>query len=443
MNYRYDDELFEIARELFRKECYAPLAIGEEYGSKLFPHMRTLQKSGSKMHKLYFNDRVEVVLSLYNLAIAKGINIGTALSYYLLFYECLTLDEYDHASTFLKLFSEEVKRLQLKQIMEDMKHKTNGYIRYQVLFTIFHEISHEYYRKYEESHATATATSKKVMDAIKVTYTEISTKNYNVKNIKKKDVRNYILSQIPKGCSDDERRRIVMENVEFYYYLTELSNYIDLLINDMDKQFLDELSCDRYAITSFMPWAERNLLPPEHITILQGILYVVVNAMDNVKVLQNYCNPPRGANERLYDPRQIVLRQRALIINFMLLEDYINDNFWFLENHTYKDLNDRFTKLNTILEEVMTTALNTMKSHERLIGEIQKRRGEIKPSNGTTVYCLSSDMEDIVAELTRKNKVTCPLDGIPMNICEFTNYDSLSDLRNKYFNMIRTWRYKI
>lgn len=430
MNYRYDDELFEIARELFRKECYAPLAIGEEYGSKLFPHMRTLQKSGSKMHKLYFNDRVEVVLSLYNLAIAKGINIGTALSYYLLFYECLTLDEYDHASTFLKLFSEEVKRLQLKQIMEDMKHKTNGYIRYQVLFTIFHEISHEYYRKYEESHATATATSKKVMDAIKVTYTEISTKNYNVKNIKKKDVRNYILSQIPKGCSDDERRRIVMENVEFYYYLTELSNYIDLLINDMDKQFLDELSCDRYAITSFMPWAERNLLPPEHITILQGILYVVVNAMDNVKVLQTYCNPPRGNKDMPYDPRQIVLRQRALVTNKLV----------FL-GKKYKDVDEYYKELNTTLETLMTTALSTMRRHEKLICNILERRENNRLVDSAMLVVLRQKMEDLVSGLVKDYMKPCPLDEFPMAHNDFVDDESLGHLLMRYLRVKLTGRY--
>ena len=165
MNRKYD-ELFDIARKVFDDECKATLQGGEEFGTKLFPYISTRRTAGGKSHVLYFNPRLEVVLSLYNIAVIRDINIGKALAYYILFYECLSLDEYDHAETFLTLFADEVERLRLKERLEEMRHETNGFIRYQVLFTLFHEISHEYYRQFDRGHAIATATSKKVMKRI-------------------------------------------------------------------------------------------------------------------------------------------------------------------------------------------------------------------------------------------------------------------------------------
>lgn len=309
-------ELFEIAQKVFSDECKAELdVLKEEYGTKIFPYMSTIRGRRFMRYWIKFNPRIEVVLSLYNIAVISDIDIGVAIAYYILFYECLSLDRYCHARLFFTRFTEEIQRLRLKERMEEMGYETNGFIRYQVLFTLFHEISHEYYRQFSNCHATATATSKRVMESLKGPYTEIFTEENFAKGMMRDDVKNFILSQIPEGSSDEEIKRIVEEHVALYHYLTDLAAYIDQLTNDKDKQFLDEISCDRNAFIIFMRWAKKRHLPDDMVSLLHDILYVAVNAMDNVKVLQTYCNPPRGNKDMPYDPRQIVLRQRALVTN--------------------------------------------------------------------------------------------------------------------------------
>ena len=429
MNRKYD-ELFDIARKVFDDECKATLQGGEEFGTKLFPYISTRRTAGGKSHVLYFNPRLEVVLSLYNIAVIRDINIGKALAYYILFYECLSLDEYDHAETFLTLFADEVERLRLKERLEEMRHETNSFIRYQVLFTLFHEISHEYYRQFDRGHAIATATSKKVMKSLQGPYTKIFTPENFAKGMMRDDVKNFILSQIPEGSSDEQTRRIVEEHVAMYHYLTDLSAYIDHLLNDDDKQFLDEISCDRNAFIIFMRWADKHLLADDMTSLLHDILYVAVNAMDNVQVLQTYCNPPRGTTAMPYDPRQIVLRQRALVTNRLAIQ-----------GKRYKDVSDYYTDLNTTLETLMTTALSTMRGHEQLICEMLERREKVRMVESCNIYELRCKMEAVTEGLASDNERHCPLDDYPMSDADFIDNESLWQLLKRYVSVKLTGRY--
>ncbi len=429
MNKKYS-ELFETAREVFRDECKADMTVGEDYGTKLFPHMRRVRRRGRESYTLYFNERVEVVLSLYDIAVIRDINIGAALSYYILFYECISLDEYDHAREFLNSFTEELERLRIEEVMKETRHETNSFRRYQVLFTLFHEISHEFYRRLDNCHVTATATSKKILQSLKGPYTEVFTEENFAEAMKRKDVTNFILSQIPEGSSEEEMTRIVNEQVALYFYLTDLATYIDRLLNGDDKQFLDEISCDRYAFMIFMRWIEKRHIPSDKSSLLHDILYVAVNAMDNVKVLQTYCNPPRGAKDMPYDPRQIVLRQRALITNNLVLQ-----------GKKYQEESDYYTELNTTLEELMTTALNTMRTHEKLICEILERREKVKAVDSGIIHELQNAMESAVSSLVKDHDTPCPLDDIPMSASDFMDTESLWQLVKRYVRVKLTGRY--
>lgn len=424
------DKLFDIARGVFDDECKATLKAGEEYGTKLFPYISTRRRAGRKSHVLFFNPRLEVVLSLYNIAVIRDVNIGEALAYYILFYECLGLDEYDHARTFLTRFADETGRLRLKERLEEMRHETNGFIRYQVLFTLFHEISHEYYRRFDRGHAIATATSKKVMKSLQGPYTKIFTPENFAEGMMRDDVKDFILSQIPEGSSDEQTRRIVEEHVAMYHYLTDLSAYIDHLLNDDDKQFLDEISCDRNASIIFMRWADKHSLTDDMTALLHDILYVAVNAMDNVKVLQTYCNPPRGTDAMPYDPRQIVLRQRALVTNRLAMQ-----------GKTYKEVGDYYTELNTTLETLMTTALSTMRRHEQLICGMLERRENVRMADRTCINSLSGEMEAAAGCLVGEAGRPCPLDNIPMAKADFIDDESLWQLLKRYVRVKLTGRY--
>ena len=425
------NELFAIAQKVFNYEFKDTLLTEEEYGTTLFPHLKSSEDDdGTKRHTLFFNSRVETVLALYNIAVVRNINIGNALAYYILFYECISLDEYDHARAFFTRFSEEVKRLQLKEKMEEMRYETNSFIRYQVLFTLFHEISHEYYRQYGKSHDIATATSKKVLESLRGPYTKIFTEENFAKAMMRDDVKNFILSQIPEGCSDEEMRRVVEENVTLYHYLADLSTYIGQLLNDKDQQFLDEISCDRYAFIIFMRWAKRQRLPQDKTSLLHDILYVAVNAMDNVKVLQTYCNPPRGAREMPYDPRQIVLRQRALITNRLLFQ-----------GKKYQEVDEYYKELNTTLEGLMVTALTTMRSHEKLICEILERRENVRMPDSFAIISLREDMEATAGMLHDDFMKQCPLDFAAMSAEDFKDREGLFSLLKRYLWVKLTGRY--
>ena len=424
-------ELFEIAQKVFSDECKAELdVLKEEYGTKIFPYMSTIRGRRCIRYWIEFNPRIEVVLSLYNIAVISDINIGVAIAYYILFYECLSLDRYCHARLFFTRFTEEIQRLRLKERMEEMGYETNGFIRYQVLFTLFHEISHEYYRQFSNCHATATATSKRVMESLKGPYTEIFTEENFAKGMMRDDVKNFILSQIPEGSSDEEIKRIVEEHVALYHYLTDLAAYIDQLTSDKDKQFLDEISCDRNAFIIFMRWAKKRHLPDDMVSLLHDILYVAVNAMDNVKVLQTYCNPPRGNKDMPYDPRQIVLRQRALVTNKLV----------FL-GKKYKDVDEYYKELNTTLETLMTTALSTMRRHEKLICGILERRENNRLVDSAMLVVLRQKMEDLVSGLVKDYMKPCPLDEFPMAHNDFVDDESLGHLLMRYLRVKRTGRY--
>lgn len=428
----YYNELFAIAQKVFNDEFKDTLFTQEEYGTTLFPQLKSFRNDdATKRHTLFFNPRVEVVLALYNIAVIRHINIGTALAYYILCYECISLDEYDHAREFLTRFSEELKRLQLREKLEEMEFETNSFIRYQILFTLFHEISHEYYRHYEKSHDIATATSKKVMESLRGPYTKVFTEENFAQAMMRDDVKNFILSQIPEGCSDEEMKRIVEEKVALYHYLTDLSTYIGQLLNDKDKQFIDEISCDRNAFVIFMRWAKRQRLPKDMTSLLHDILYLAMNAMDNVKVLQVYCNPPRRERDMPYDPRQIVLRQRALITNRLIFQ-----------GKKYREVDEYYTELNSTLEDIMVSALTTMRSHEELICEILGRRENIRMPDSYAIFSLSEDMEDAVSLLFNDIAKPCPLDSTKMLAEDFLFRESMCSLLKRLLWVKLTGRYK-
>lgn len=417
-------KLYENARVVFRDECQAELTDDDEYGTKLFPCLKTKQTKDGKKFVVMFNDRVEVILSLYDMAMTYGINTGVAIAYYILYYECVSLAEYDHAEFFLAKFTEEVRELKLREVMTDNDHKSNDFIPVQVLYTLLHEISHEFYHQDEAIHDMATATTKKILQSLKGPYTELFTDENFEKALDRGDVKNFIKSQIPEGSTEEEIRSIVEQYVSVYRYLSDMSAYIDQLLVDEDQQFLDEMTCDRYAFLIFLRWIKKQKLTPSTTATLHQVLYIAFSAMDNVKVLQTFCNPPKEEKVMPYDPRQIVIRHRALLTNDL-----------FYLKQTYKDVQKTYEALDGNLDKLMMSALGTMRQYEPQICEMQGRRNELKKVSRSRIASMNSAMQEIADALVKESSEQSVIQAIPMDPKNFIDDDSIFCKLLTYFKV--------
>lgn len=71
---------------------YITIKVEENFGMDFFPSNEVVNEEGKTAYVLKFNPKVQDILTLYNLALERGYDIGKAIVHYTLFYAFLETD---------------------------------------------------------------------------------------------------------------------------------------------------------------------------------------------------------------------------------------------------------------------------------------------------------------------------------------------------------------
>ena len=138
--------------------------VEETRGTDFFPEAEI---SGETGYVLRFNPKVQAILALYNLAMSRGCDTGEAVVRYVLFHAALETDRYDLARVHLDGFREEVARLGLAGLPDDVREEAGARLLLQLYFILFHESFHIILHHHPDERRAALETTRKLLLDIK------------------------------------------------------------------------------------------------------------------------------------------------------------------------------------------------------------------------------------------------------------------------------------
>lgn len=315
------------------------------HGADMFPESKTVVTDGQTGYAIRFNPKVQTALSLYNLAMSNGTDIGETVCRYALFHAFLELDDYEAASRHLDAFRREVQRLHLDRRTQEQQEEARGQVLVQLYFIMLHESFHIIFRHSPESGKMAAETTRKLLRDMKNELADQLSLITNDELIAHPKTQERLAALIPPTLPQEERDAMmaqICEEMKAHPYSTE---YIDLLISGNDSVLLEELACDRQAWLNFVDMATADGCSTEDLLQFHLWFFVVFCAMDfNQAILSQYRPALRARYQ--YDGKRVVLRHKAFKT---LLRQY--------HPEVYKLINHQYLELHKGLEAIFRTAV--------------------------------------------------------------------------------------
>lgn len=314
-------------------------------GADMFPESKTVATGGQTGYAIRFNPKVQTVLSLYNLAMGDGADIGETVCRYALFHAFLELDDYESARRHLDAFSREVRRLRLDRRTQEQREEAHGQLLVQLYFIMMHESFHIIFRHSPESGSMAAETTQELLRDMKDELADQLTLITNDELLSHPKTCEHLAALIPSTLPREEREAMMAQMREEMKSGPYSTDYIDQLVNGNDNVLLEELSCDRQAWLNFTDMATADGCSTEDLLQFHLWFFVVFCAMDFNRAILSQYRPALRAGYQ-YDGRRVVLRHKAFKT---LLRQY--------NPEVYKLINHQYLELNKGLEAVFRTAI--------------------------------------------------------------------------------------
>lgn len=314
------------------------------YGADLFPKYNAVTTDGNITYIIWFNPKVETILSLYNRAMSDGEDIGEAVNRYMLFNAFLELDDYISAERQLNVFRQELDRLSLTHRTSETQKEAEGQILLQIYYILLHEAFHIIFKHSTESKAMAMATTHELLCDMKDELTDQLSLISNEELLSHPKTKEHLSALIPTSLPQEEREEMeaqLRKEMESHPYSTE---YIDLLLHGEDEVLVEEMTCDRQAWLNLVSMIQDDGTTPEDLLELHQWIFVVFCAMDFNHNLQAQYRPSLHVKYE-YDGRRVVFRHKAFKT---LLRQYHPD--------TYRLVTTQYLDLNKGLEAIFSTS---------------------------------------------------------------------------------------
>lgn len=304
------------------------------HGANLFPKYNAVTTDNTTNYIIWFNPKVDTILSLYNRAMSDGEDIGEAVNRYMLFNAFLELDDYINARRQLNAFHQEVNRLNLIHHTPEAHNEAKGQILLQIYYILLHEAFHIIFNHSPELKEMAIATTFELLNDMKIEIIDQLSLVSNEELLSHPKTKEHLSALIPPSLPQQEREEMeaqLHKELENNPYTTE---YIDDLLHGQDEVLLEEMTCDRQAWLNLVSMIQDDGVTSEDILELHQYIFVVFCAMDFNHNLQSQYRPSLYVKYK-YDGRRVVFRHKA----FKNLLRHYNPDTYRLVTTQYLDLN--------------------------------------------------------------------------------------------------------
>lgn len=410
MNY---DHLFALANEAFESECHARFAVKEDYSNVIFPRIETATVDGQKTYTLLFNRKIEAVLSLFNAAFVFGFDSTELIAQYLMALESIDADEYDYAEAFLNVLRESIADSQLEQTFKERSRDIKVVTAMQVLYILFHEISHEVDTNNPSRVEMGLKGSKviveEMLEEVKQNFTEEGVAGMS----KNEYLRELCKSYMPDGYSDEDLDDFVQQYLANEALQQQSMDYLEDLLNGSDDPFLTEMMCDRNAFKYMMLWLVPSNKYKTEVTGLLLMVYMALLAMDYTAVFQSYSRVIEDIEDRMHIQQKSVLRNRNMLNSIKIYVNGLNDE-------TRDGLNDIE---NTISQMIVEFARLAHEDYGEVIEDIRENREQQKDVQIRKVIALNKEVDSVMSGV---------LEALQGDIPELFNKLSTSKMRGHW-----------
>ena len=331
--------------------------VEETRGTDFFPESEFSSGAGAVLR---FNPKVQAILALYNLAMDGECDTGEAVVRYVLFHAALETDHYDLAHAHLDGFREEVARLGLAGLPDDVREEAGARLLLQLYFTLFHESFHIILHHHPDERRAALATTRELLLDIRTEWEDSLSLVSEEELLNHPKTRQRVEAMIPKELPESERQAM-RELLYGQLSANRLSpEYIDQVLR-ADPTLVEEITCDRQAWLNLLPILQGDGATDRDILQVHLWLFIVFNAMDFNKVLQTQFIPSFHERDH-YDGMRVVLRHKAFKA---LLRQYSPE--------VYRLLKSDYLDLQTGLEAIYRSSIMAL---HRYAGY---QRGDARP----------------------------------------------------------------
>ncbi len=380
----------QIARSLHH--YHGIRAVSEvAHGADMFPESKTVTTDGQVSYAIRFNPKVQTVLSLYNLAMGEGMDVGETVCHYALFHAFLELDDYEGASRHLDAFRQETGRLRINGRTQEQKEEARGQVLVQLYFIMLHESFHIIFRHSPESGMSAAETTRDLLRDMKAELEDQLSLITEDELLSHPKTRQHLDALIPSGLPREEREEMaakMREEMKSHPYSTD---YIDRLTDGSDSVLLEELACDRQAWLNFVDMAVSDGCAAKDLLQFHLWFFIVFCAMDFNHVLQSQYRPAVHARYK-YDGRRVVIRHKA----FKTLLRQYNPDVYRLIDHQYLELHKG-------LEAIFRTATLGINRYQEDLARLcilhQERTANPVLPDIRTLHRLEAEMEEVAGAL--------------------------------------------
>lgn len=182
----------------------------------------------------------------------------------------------------------------IKEKIKEFPFGSSTMLHYQTLYLLLHEFSHVFYQKNKECKHIANDTTQMILEKLRCDYEFVQTEEEMLKSFERvKDQIDW--GYILRDCETlEERKQVVSEILDDFVDNQGLYDFLDRLLKGENRDYFEELNCDRYAFQNFIKGIDGRSLMPNSLISLHKILYIVFSAMDNMRILRSHYDDTVG-----------------------------------------------------------------------------------------------------------------------------------------------------
>ena len=309
------------------------VSVEDSFGSSLFPENSNEARTKGKLNQIFFNDKVDVILALYNLAMNRKVDTGRAVVEFVLFQSFMEQENYEQAQKCLAAFESELYDLHLEDTTAEEVEQESGVIAMQVYFLLSHEAAHVIFSNNERSKQAELRQTRDLMHDLKTEMEDLRAR-YDVKDIVNDPrVQRHIWAVVPESLSAAEKEMIHKRLSRMMQHSPYTPAFVGEMADGNNMAYLEEISADRVAWLTLLNALRQMDATNEDILQMNMSFLVSLAAMEFNKVLQSHYIPSLYGKYE-YDGLKVHLRQQ---IFKTLLRQYTPDVDK-LYKHQYSDM---------------------------------------------------------------------------------------------------------
>lgn len=404
--HKYAD-LFDLTLRMCGDEEDCTYSYKEALDTTLFPHLKKKTRGNEVEYVLYFNNHLDIVLALYDAGIFSGVNTANAIVLYVLFLECIYRDNYDEARFYLDEFKYVMNEVGIKEKTREARIGCSTVLYYQTLFLLLHEYSHIFYQNNEKITQIANQTTFMNLEKLRYDYESIQTEKEMLKafeRVKDKVDWGYVL----KDCKTEEERKAAINGIlDQFLNNGTMCDFIDDLLKGGNRQYVEELNCDRWAFLQFVKGINAKKLMPNTKMALHKMLYIAFSAMDNLRLLRTYYTDcPTVSYGSM--AASLTLRHRC----FLLLDS--------LYGVKHKRGEDQYADIDSSLDTILSTEFKTINMLEEHVVKLKNTNvDEIRFPDQDRRSVLLREMKEETDDFMGKVRETPPDTFFPKSVDDF------------------------